>query len=130
MNRIYHPYWLWEDYKAGFYENVSGKEKNIFSDKVFEMFNSQSLTLENMFYVVDNWNYSMQHNLSNSSMNKIAYIGQSACCNYAGNPYTVTMEVWSKLDKKIQLRANKDALKALERWNNNNKIIQLCLSLD
>ena len=27
MKRIYHPYWLWEDYKAGFYNNCSGETK-------------------------------------------------------------------------------------------------------
>ena len=27
MKRIYHPYWLWEDYKAGFYDNCSGELK-------------------------------------------------------------------------------------------------------
>jgi len=130
MERIYHPYWLWEDYKNGFYENVSGEEKQIKIQKVFEMFNNEKLTIDNMNYVVDNWRYSMEHNLSNPSINKIAYIGQSACCNYAKIPNSITMECWSKLSKEVQERANKNAIDSISRWNENNKIIQLCLNLD
>lgn len=130
MQRIYHPYWLWEDYQNGFYENVSGEEKQNKIQKVFEMFNSEELTIENMNYVVDNWKYSMEHNLSNPAINKIAYIGQSACCNYAGIPNSITMECWSKLSKEVQERANKNAIDSISRWNENNKIIQLCLNLD
>lgn len=130
MQRIYHPYWLWEDYQNGFYENVSGEEKQSKIQKVFEMFNSEELTIENMNYVVDNWKYSMEHNLSNPAINKIAYIGQSACCNYAKIPNSITMECWSKLSKEVQERANKNAIDSINRWNENNKFIQLCLNLD
>jgi len=128
--RIYHPYWLWEDYKAGFYENCSGEQKQVYIEKIIEMFNSEKLTLESMFSVVDNWKYSCEHNLTNNSMNCIAYIGQGACCIYCGAPSTITMECWSKLTKEVQERANKNALQAIERWKENNKFIQLCLNID
>jgi hypothetical protein len=128
--RIYHPYWLWEDYKAGFYENCSGEQKQVYIEKIIEMFNSEKLTLESMFSVVDNWKYSCEHNLTNNSMNGIAYIGQGACCIYCGAPSTITMECWSKLTKEVQERANKNALQAIERWKENNKFIQLCLNID
>jgi hypothetical protein len=128
--RIYHPYWLWEDYKAGFYENCSGEQKQVYIEKIIEMFNSEKLTLESMFSVVDNWKYSCEHNLTNNSMNGIAYIGQGACCIYCGAPSTITMECWSKLTKEVQERANKNALQAIERWEENNKFIQLCLNID
>ena len=81
MNRIFHPYWLWEDYKNGFYDNISGEQKKLYISKVIEMFNSEELTVKNMNYVVDNWKHSMEHNLTNPAINKIAYVGQSACCN-------------------------------------------------
>ena len=130
MERIYHPYWLWEDYVNVFYDNSSGEQKKIHIEKCIEMFNSEKLTIENMNFVVDNWKYSMEHNLSNPAINKIAYIGQSACCNYAKIPNSITMECWSKLSKEVQERANKNAIDSISRWNENNKIIQLCLNLD
>jgi hypothetical protein len=130
MKRIYHPYWVWEDFKAGFYNNCSGEVKAKHIKKGIEMFNSKKLTEENMIFVVDNWKYSCEHNLTNQSVNKIAYIGQSACCVYAGIPSTVTMEVWNKLTKEVQERSNMLAQKAIDRWVSNNKIIQLCLNID
>lgn len=128
--RIYHPYWLWEDYKAGFYENCSGEQKQIYIEKIIKMFNDEKLTLENMFFVVDNWKYSCEHNLTNNSINSIAYIGQCACCVYCGAPSSITMECWSKLSKEVQKRADKNALEAIKRWKENNKLIQLCLNID
>lgn len=130
MNRIYHPYWKWEDYPCGFYNNCSGSVKDELIQKGIEMFNSEKLTRENMFFVVDNWKFSCEHNLSNPSINKIAYIGQGACCVYASIPSTVIMELWSKLSKEVQERANGIAKEAIERWNNQNKFIQLCLNID
>jgi hypothetical protein len=129
MKRIYHPYWRWEDYPLGFYDNCSGQIKESLIQKGIEIFNSQKLTRENMFRVVDEWVYSCEHNLTNPSMNKIAYIGQGACCIYASIPSTVTMELWSMLPKDVQERANNDALDALNHWISNNKNIQLCLNI-
>ena len=128
--RIYHPYWKWEDYEAGFYDNCSGEIKKHYIEKIIEMFNSEKLTKENMFHIVDNWKYSCEHNLTNPAMNHIAYVGQAACCNYCKAPSTITMECWSMLSKEVQQRANKNALEAIDRYKNNNKIIQLCLNLD
>jgi protoheme ferro-lyase len=130
MKRIYHPYWLWEDYKAGFYDNVSGDQKQILLKKVVEMFNSKSLTKENMLRVINEWIYSCEHNLTNDSLNKIAYIGQGACCLYAGVPSTITMEAWSLLTNEVKERSNKIALDVINQWESNNKFIQLCLKLD
>lgn len=130
MKRIYHPYWLWEDYKAGFYDNVSGEQKKILLLKVVEMFNSKQLTKQNMLRVINEWTYSCEHNLTNDSLNKIAYIGQGACCLYAGVPSTITMEAWSLLTNEVKERSNKIALEVINEWENNNKYIQLCLKLD
>lgn len=129
MERIYHPYWLWEDHANGFYDNCSGDKKQEYIAKILEMFASQELTRKYMFKVVDEWIYSCEHNLTNSSMNKIAYVGQGACCLYCGAPSSITMEAWSKVPKEHQERANNDALEAIQRWMNKNKNIQLCLNI-
>ncbi len=130
MERIYHPYWLWEDFKNGFYDNISGEKKKELSLKVIELFNDSKLTKENMMRVINEWKYSCEHNLSNDSMNKIAYLGQAACCLYAGIPNSITMESWSLLSKERQKESDKIANEVLEIWINRNKNIQLCLNLD
>lgn len=130
MKRIYHPYWLWEDHKNGFYNNCSGEEKKVFISKILEMFNSEKLTEQFMLRVINEWKYSCEHNLTNESMNKIAYIGQSSCCLFCGAPNTVTMEVWSLLSNEVKQRSNEIAEKVLTIWEDQNKYIQTCLKLD
>jgi hypothetical protein len=130
MNRIYHPFWLWEDYKCGFYDNVTGEKKTQYIDGIIRMFNSESETRKNMLRVINEWVYSCQHNLTNLSLNRIAYIGQGATCLYCGAPSTITMEAWSLLTKEVQMRSDKIALEVIEEWETKNKNIQLCLKLD
>jgi hypothetical protein len=120
MERIYHPYNLWEDYINGFYDNCSGFKKQDYINGILEMFNSAELTEMYMQKVIDEWVYSCEHNLSNVSLNRIAYIGQSACCLYCGAPSTITMEAWSLLSKETQNRSNLIAEKILNNWLNKN----------
>lgn len=127
--RIHHPYYLWEDFKCGFYNNCTGKESQEKIEKAVEMFNSLDLTNEYMNRVINEWVYSCEHNLTNESLNKIAYIGQAACCIYAGIPNTVTMKALSLLTKEVRDRSDKIALSVLEKWQSENKNIQLCLNI-
>lgn len=128
--RVYHPWDKWEDYTFSFYENCTGKDKDIKIAQVLDMFSSLESTRECMFFVVDNWKHSMEHNLTNKSMNRIAYIGQCACAYYKNIPSTITMEAWSSLDSETQKRADKIAQEAIDRWSKNNQFIQICLNLD
>lgn len=121
---------MWEDYKCGFYDNCSGEVKEKHIVKVLEMFNSEDLTTQYMKKVITEWKYSCEHNLTNEALNKIAYIGQAACCIYAGIPCTVTMEAWSLLSKDVQNRSDSIAEKTLNTWISNNKFIQLCLNIN
>jgi hypothetical protein len=130
MIRIYHHYLKWEDWRFGFYDNCSGEVKNEKIERVLEMFNSEELTRKYMSKVISEWKYSCEHNLTNDSLNKIAYIGQAACCLFAEVPGTVTMEAWSLLTPEVQDRSDKIALEILNKWESENNNIQLCLKLD
>ena len=116
MKRIYYNYKYWEDWKLGFYDNCSGNVKKEKIKKVIELFNNEDLTIKYMQKVIKEWKYSCEHNFSNPSLNKIAYLGQAACCLYSNIPNTVTMEAWSFLDKKIQLRSDKIAKGIINKW--------------
>ena len=128
--RIFHPWHLWEDYRYNFYDNCGGVEKEEKSKKVIEFFSDPELTKDCMMYVVKNWRFSMEHNLTNNSLNKIAYIGQCACAYYGNIPYTVTMENWSKLNESTRKTADKIAQECIDVWYKQNKFIQRCLNLD
>jgi len=126
--RIYHRYELWEDYKCGFYDNISGKNKEELVKKVIEMFSNSKLTSEYMNKVINNWKYSCEHNLTNPSLNKVAYLGQAACCIYAGVPSSITMEAWHLVSKENRNNADNIA-KEILRIYELRKPEQLCLKL-
>jgi len=130
MERVYHPYWLWEDYKCGFYNNISGKEKKIKIKKTLEMFNDKEKTFFFMNKVIEDWFFSCEHNFTNPSLNRIAYLGQAACCLYSEIPNTITMEAWSMLSKEVKEYANQTAKQTIQKWETNYKKRQLCLKLD
>jgi hypothetical protein len=116
MTRIYHPYYLWEDYKAGFYKTPSKTEKDSHKQFVATMFNNEKMTYTFMNAVIEKWVISCEHNLSNPSVNKSAYLGQAACCLYKHIPNISTMYGWSFLDPSIQKRSDAIATHILSLW--------------
>jgi hypothetical protein len=116
IKRMYHSWEKWEDYKAGFYDNVSGKDKIEMIEKVVYLFSTPELTREYMTKVIKQWFYSCEQNLTNNGMNKVAYIGQAACCIYADIPSTVTMEAWSSVPAEFKKTADSIAMEVLEEW--------------
>lgn len=130
MERIYHRYEYWECYKAGFFSNKSGLDKIELAKKVIELFENSKKTKEFMLKVISEWKYSCEHNLSNIALNRVAWLGQSACCLYSGIPYSITMENWRFVseDKRIEAcKIAEDIIKEYEIELQKNK--QLCLKL-
>lgn len=116
IKRIYHSWEKWEDYKAGFYNNVSGKDKTEMIEKVVELFTNPELTERYMNKSIKEWFFSCEQNLTNNGMNKIAYIGQAACCLYARVPNLTTMFAWKSLDENTRLRSDNIAKKTILKW--------------
>jgi len=130
MERIYHRYEYWECYKNGFFKNISGAEKNILSEKVLELFNNSEKTEMYMRRVINEWVYSCEHNLTNLGLNRVAWLGQSACCIYAKIPYSITMQNWRFVDEDKKAIACQIAEKLIKGYEINlTKNKQLCLKL-
>jgi hypothetical protein len=104
MQQIYHNYELWECHKNGFFKSGKGLEK--LSSKVIELFSNPSLTEKYMSQVVKYWKYSTEHNLTNISMNRVAWLGQAACCLYAGVPCEITKQAWHQVSEDFRNQAN------------------------
>lgn len=130
ISRIFHPYTRWEDYRNGFYDTVAVKEKEEKIQKVLELFNNKEITEKMMRHVINHWKYSCENNLTNYSLNRVAWIGQAACCVYFRVPNTITMEAWNLLSKEVQERSNDIANMVIREWEEKNKSIQLCLNID
>ena len=127
MERIYHRYEDWECYKNGFFDNISGIEKELLEKKMIEMFSNSEVTEFQMREVILKWSNSCEHNLSNISLNRVAWLGQASCCIYANIPYKITMNNWRFLDKERQKISCDIAEKIIKEYEQSFKKRQLCL---
>lgn len=119
ITRIYHRYENWECYKAGFFNSCSGANKPALIAAVVGLFSVPLLTKHWMERVIEEWPKSTEHNLTNTAMNRVAWLGQSACCLYAGVPSTVTMEAWSDVPEQWQKEANQIAEQIIKEYEQN-----------
>jgi hypothetical protein len=117
--QVYHPYNLWEDHKHGFYDNISGRSKTEMIHKVVELFSNPTETNLYMNRVIKEWKFSCEHNFTNPSINKVAYLGQAACSLYAGVPSTVTMEAWHEVPQNYRDTADQIANDCIDKWTKN-----------
>lgn len=116
LKQIYHPYWLWEDWKLGFYNSFSTEEKKQKQPKVIEMFCNEKETEYYMRKVVKEWKYSCEQNLTNTQMNRIAWLGQGACLLHSKSPSELTMETWKYIPEENQKIANSIAEKIINNY--------------
>lgn len=123
--RIYHPWDKWECFKAGFFTPRKGKDQKAQDRKDYARLLSD---LEYFGRVMDKifqeWSYSCEHNLTNDTMNRIAWLGQASgayefgCCaeHTAGAFYDLTPEQQKAacdlaaqyLDRWLKSRESKD----------------------
>ena len=114
MQRYYFDYNSWEDYKNGFYKTPNNKEHDV--EIVRNFFNDIAKTEKFMFMVVKEWNYSSLQNLSNKSMNRIAWLGQAAVCKCLGISSLSTMYAWKFIDIDVRNLADNKAIKTIKLW--------------
>jgi len=69
-----------------------------------------------MAEVINAWPNSMLHFLTNTSINKLAYIGHAAVYYKIQIPEHVVRLAWRELSESQQNLANLQALKALKQW--------------
>lgn len=118
--RIYHPWHLWEDYNHGFYDkNIN---KHLTKNDVLCFFNDELLVKYYMQLVIDKWVISCEQNLSNTNMNRIAWLGQAAMCMYKGTPCYNTMYAWKYLEFSIQNRSDIIAYEIIKKWEQKIKL--------
>ena len=120
-SRIFHTFDNWECNAAGFYDSrppvgMSAEDckeafRKLLSNKVeFE---------EALDRVITEWRNSCEHYLTNSAMNRIAWLGQAALCISKGIP-SEFRGGYSLLSEEQQLSADRSALDALNKWMQSN----------
>lgn len=119
-SRIFHTYDKWECYKCGFYETKKEGITHEECEKIFiDTLSDQDFFARALEGLIEEWKNSCEHYLTNSSMNRIAWLGQAAVCYATGVPSRYS-SAWSRMDEKDMIEANETALKYLNIWLEKN----------
>ncbi len=119
-SRIFHTHDKWECFKSGFYANTKDGMTKTECEQAYQAFLSDvpgfaaALT-----HVITEWKYSCEHYLTNSAMNRIAWLGQAAACYAIGIP-AVFRSGYHRLTPEQQRVADETALVALNLWLTSN----------
>lgn len=116
-NRIFHTYEKWECVTAGFYETKPPAGMNAEACKIaYRDFLADLDAFEAALgSVTTEWKHSCEHYLTNSAMNRIAWLGQASAC-YALNIPAEYRGGFTMLTSGQQEAANEMALKYLNKW--------------
>lgn len=116
MKRIYHHYENWEDYQAGMWRTVSGSERDSFLRKAIEFTGDAVLYGSFMRRVLSEWPLACEHNLTDTTQNRKAWIGHAATCIAIDCPEDITRQAWGQLSQQQQDDANEQARQTIEEW--------------
>ena len=116
-NRIFHTYDKWECVKAGFYETKPPKGMTADHCRAYyrELLSDIPEFERILAIVTSKWGNSCEHYLTNSAMNRVAWLGQAALCYKHGIP-SEFRGGYGLLTKPQQLAADEAALRALNAW--------------
>lgn len=117
MRRIQHPWDRWEDFRYNFY---GGQENTVSKERSLELYASLLRDLPRfeaaLQKITTEWVYACEHNLTNKSLNRIAWLGQAACALVYNVPHTVSCSGYNLLTEEEQARADAMAQKYLDLW--------------
>lgn len=116
INKIWHPFHDWEDYKNGMWETISGKPRSVLLRKAIVFTGDAKLYGSFMRRVIREWPIGCEHHLSGETGNKRAWIGHAATCLAIQSPEDITRAAWAYLSKQQQDEANLEAEMAIKDW--------------
>lgn len=126
-NRIFHTWDKWECHKNGFYASkVEGKTAEECKQAYLTVLGDPTIFAEALEIVIKDWKHSCEHYLTNTSMNRIAWLGQAAVCFKAKVPSKYSSG-WSLLTTEQQDKANDVALVYLNKWLKANNMDEVSL---
>lgn len=115
-SRIFHTHDKWECHKAGFYANSFEGITKAQGEETYREFLSDIPKFEaTLQKVITEWVHSCEHYLTNTAMNRIAWLGQASVCYSEGIP-SVYRSGFFLLTQDEQDAANQSALTALNQW--------------
>jgi len=117
LNRVYHPYWDWEEINFNMWGVVDDKKKWI--KKAVTFTGDHKKYGRFMLRVVSEWPISCENALTDYSINRKAWVGHAAVALAIGCPENIVREAWGSLTDEQQFLANREADRAIQIWEHN-----------
>jgi len=114
MIRLFVNWELWECYKNGMYRSEPKEE--FYLKEAIKFMSNTELFAKAMNEVVGKWNYTMLHHLTNSSLNRHAFVGQCACSYAINCPEYIVRLAWKELTEKQRNDADFEAKKIINNY--------------
>lgn len=114
IERIYHHFHDWEEVEANMWGRVDDREDYL--ERAIEFTGDHNRYGEFMRKVALEWKHSCEHNLTNTTQNRRAWIGHAACAFAFGCPEDIVREAWWKLTDEQRELADMQADRAIELW--------------
>ena len=114
INQVYTPYWEWEDWVNGMWG--AGDETRL---KEAVDFTGDHIKYGNaMKEVIKAWPRTMLNSLTNTSINKRAFLGHCAVSYKLGIQESITRMAWRQLTDQQRYDADKVAQETINDWLN------------
>jgi len=127
-NRVFHTFEKWECHKAGFYASTKyGMSKDECEQSYADFLSDTKRFADTLAKVIVEWEKSCEHYLTNSAMNRIAWLGQAAVCYATGVPSGFSVGFYLMTNEQ-QEEANETALIYLNKWLDSRGMEQIALS--
>jgi hypothetical protein len=120
MKRVWHPYTKWEDWKAGMWRKVTPTEEAEYLLRAIAFTGDAPLYGSFMLRVVSEWPFSTEHNLTERSINRRAWVGHAAACLALGCPEYITRRAWWMLSQEQRDAADNQATFSIRQWERRN----------
>jgi predicted phosphoadenosine phosphosulfate sulfurtransferase len=112
--RVFHSFNRWEDAKNGMYDKKRLREPVILL--CYALLRSDEMFTCAMNRALNEWPYSSEHNLSNRSLNRKAWLGHAACNIEFGANENEAIHGYRMLTKNQQEKANETAKRIIDHY--------------
>lgn len=116
IKQVFVPYWEWEDYKNGMWRKLPKSQESEMLNKAIQFTGDWTRYGEAMGRVVKEWGRTMLNSLTNSSINKRAFLGHCACSLDFNCPEYITRMAWKELNDNQRLEADKVAQETIDNY--------------
>ena len=115
MKQAFHHYIKWEDYQNRMYDEVKeGRPERV--KQAVKLLTDLPELYKQMQRVTKEWTIATEQNLTNSSINYQAFLGQTACNIWQGIKEDETREAWGQLTCMQRYEANRVADRVYNEW--------------